>query len=507
MRCCARLAGALACTLLWATAQPAAKHAASAAEIAEHGDGHNLPPCSACHGPSGEGNSAASLPRLAGLPAAYQLAQLDAYANGTRQDPVMMPMARNMSASLRAQLSSYYASLRASAPPLPDATPDNALALHGRWSQELPACGQCHGEGGSGVGPVFPPLAAQPATYLAKQLRAWRDGTRRGDPLSLMQAIAGRLSDADIVAVANYFGVPPLATLASAADGGAPPSQAPAPTQAKASAPAERPIPDDEFGKVIRQGRDIFENPAKYANRYMGNDLSCSSCHLDAGRQIGSAPLWAAYVSYPAYRAKNHHVNTFAERLQGCFLYSMNGTAPPLGDPVLIALESYAYWMARGVTVDPGLAGRGYLRLAKPAAAPDYARGAAVYARTCALCHGADGSGQRAADGSPAFPALWGADSYNWGAGMVGVPVAAGFIKVNMPFGRGGTLSEQEAWDVALFVDGHERPQDPRYTGSLADTRMQFHDNDDSMYGKAVDGHLLGSDSVRPGPRTQAEGH
>ena len=484
------LAGAEASTV--ASAEP------SVAQIVERGDGRNLPACSACHGMSGEGNSAAALPRLAGLPAAYQLAQLNALAAGTRQDPVMTPLARAMSGSLRLKLSRYYADL-AKPTVLMTSALDGGLALTGRWSQEIPACVQCHGEGGSGVGTAFPALAGQPATYIAKQLHAWKEGTRKGDPLSLMQSVASRLSESDIVAVANELGLPPLAVAATSPEPAA--SARPA-SEAHSAAPAgnERPIPDDDFGKVIRLGRDIFENPAKYAPRYMGNDLRCSSCHLDEGRHVGSAPLWAAYVSYPAYRAKNHHVNTFAERLQGCFQYSMNGTAPPLGDPVLIALESYSYWMARGEPVDPGIAGRGYPRLPKPVQSPAYGRGRAVYMQTCALCHGNEGEGQRALNGAPAFPALWGPDSYNWGAGMVGVPVAAGFIKANMPFSLGGTLSDQDAWDVAFFVDGHERPQDPRYAGSVADTRSQFHDSDDSLYGKTVEGHLLGRDSVHPGP-------
>ena len=69
-----------------------------------------------------------------------------------------------------------------------------------------------------------------------------------------------------------------------------------------------------------------------------------------------------------------------------------------------------------------------------------------------------------------------------------------------MPFGLGGTLSDQDAWDVALYMDSHERAQDPRYTGSVADTRSKFHDSDDWMYGRNVNGHVLGSDSVTPGP-------
>jgi thiosulfate dehydrogenase len=263
--------------------------------------------------------------------------------------------------------------------------------------------------------------------------------------------------------------------------------------------PSDRPIPDDEFGKAVQLGRQIFDDPTRYAGQYVGNELHCESCHLDEGRHVGSAPLWAAYVSYPAYRAKNHHVNTFEERLQGCFRFSMNGKAPPLGDPVLVALVSYAYWMALGAPVDPKIAGRGYQVPGKPALPADYERGSKVYARNCALCHGGDGAGQRDNEGHVTFPALWGPGSFNWGAGMGNVGNAAGFIKSNMPLGRGGMLNDQEAWDVAQFMDSHERPQDPRYTGTVAGTRAQFHDDADSMYGKTVNGHLLGSDSVAAG--------
>jgi thiosulfate dehydrogenase len=90
---------------------------------------------------------------------------------------------------------------------------------------------------------------------------------------------------------------------------------------------------------------------------------------------------------------------------------------------------------------------------------------------------------------------LWGPDSFNWGAGMHQVGNAAGFIKANMPLSQGESLSDQDAWDVALFIDSQERPQDPRYTGSVEATRKQFHDTPESMYGRVVDGHLLGSGS------------
>lgn len=250
-------------------------------------------------------------------------------------------------------------------------------------------------------------------------------------------------------------------------------------------------IPNDDFGKVVKKGEQIFVNTQQNARQFVGNSLNCVNCHLDAGRKANSSPLWGAYISYPAYRSKNQHVNTFAERVQGCFKYSMNGKAPPLGDETLIALETYAYWLATGAPVRQKVEGRGYPKLPQPALPPDIARGAKVYAQSCALCHGANGEGQKNGE-KTVFPPLWGLESFNWGAGMHDIKNAAGFIKANMPLGLGGTLSDQDAWDVAMFMNTHERPQDPRFTGSVDETRKKYHNEPTSMYGKTVNGHVLG---------------
>ena len=159
------------------------------------------------------------------------------------------------------------------------------------------------------------------------------------------------------------------------------------------SPPGDDEIPNNEFGDAVRLGERIFHDTQGNAREFVGNSLQCSNCHLDSGRLANAAPLWAAYVAYPAYRTKNEHVNTFEERLQGCFLYSMNGKAPASNDKVMVALESYAYFLAKGAVIGAELPGRGYPKLAKPAKL-DYAHGQQVYAAKCALCHGADGQGQ-----------------------------------------------------------------------------------------------------------------
>ena len=256
--------------------------------------------------------------------------------------------------------------------------------------------------------------------------------------------------------------------------------------------PAENEMPVGDYGKVIKLGQQVFMETGKYASRYVGNSLTCANCHLDAGRKADSAPLWASFIHYPAFRSKTGKVDTLASRIQGCFEYSMNGKAPPADDPIITALQTYAFWLAKGAPVGMPLSGSGYPKLKKPEQPADYARGEIVYAQNCALCHGADGLGQRSG-GKQVFPPLWGPKSFNWGAGMHQLANAAGFIQANMPLGKGGTLSGQDAWDVAAFMNSHERPQDPRFTKSVAETRKKYHDTDDSLYGRTVNGHVLGS--------------
>lgn len=257
--------------------------------------------------------------------------------------------------------------------------------------------------------------------------------------------------------------------------------------------PHERDIPDNEYGDAVRQGRDLFVNTQQLRGKNVFNGQNCVNCHLDAGRMASSAPMWGAFGMYPAYRGKNDKVNTLSERLQGCFTYSMNGVAPETGSETLTAMETYFHWLSTGAPVNQALPGRGYVKLKMPEGGYDRDRGGELYTEQCALCHGSDGNGQKVA-GQVVFPPLWGDESYNWGAGMHRVNTAAGFIKANMPLGKPNSLSDQDAWDLAAFINSHERPQDPRRRSqeSLDSTAKTFHKHD-GFYGKEVGGKRLGN--------------
>ena len=181
--------------------------------ITLQGNGHGAPACVTCHGAHGEGIPANGFPRLAGLNTTYLMTQLDAFANGQRINPIMSPIAQTLSKEDRAAVATYYASLNNEATvPVPVAvknSPGELLATKGRWSKGLPACVQCHGEMGSGVGTAFPALAGQSSVYIENQLRAWQKGTRAPGPLGLMKVIASKLSATDIHEVATYFSTLP----------------------------------------------------------------------------------------------------------------------------------------------------------------------------------------------------------------------------------------------------------------------------------------------------------
>ena len=80
-----------------------------------------------------------------------------------------------------------------------------AIYRGGILSKNVAACSACHGPNGSGMPSQFPRLAGQFAEYTAAQLRAFRSGERANDPNRMMRAVADKLSDREIAAVAEYI--------------------------------------------------------------------------------------------------------------------------------------------------------------------------------------------------------------------------------------------------------------------------------------------------------------
>jgi thiosulfate dehydrogenase len=146
----------------------------------------------------------------------------------------------------------------------------------------------------------------------------------------------------------------------------------------------------------------------------------------------------------------------------------MNGRSLPESGPEMKAMLTYIRYVSDGVPIGTPPVGRGVPALQLPGQASDPRRGAKVFQARCAICHQPDGQGKRlaAADATRErrryeFPPLWGPESYNDGAGMARSITAASFIRANMPLGTDfehPALAPEEAFDVAVFINGQPRP-------------------------------------------------
>jgi thiosulfate dehydrogenase len=230
-------------------------------------------------------------------------------------------------------------------------------------------------------------------------------------------------------------------------------------------------VGNDAFGKLVKYGYALMTDTANQigpavadpAKRYAGNNLTCQNCHLKAGTQPYAMPMTGVWGQFPQYRGREGEVGTLEDRINGCMERSMNGRALPLSSLEMKAFLAYAKWVSSGIPDGAKLVGSGAMSIKEPGRAADLGHGKQVFTQVCAECHGKDGLGQRAVAGNGyKFPPLWGPDSYNNGAGMARLLGAAAFVKHNMPFGTtyaAPVLSDQDAYDVAGFINSAERPQ------------------------------------------------
>ncbi|HZF22856.1 MAG TPA: c-type cytochrome [Burkholderiales bacterium] len=163
--------------------------------------------CAACHG--ADGNSPLPMnPSLAGQHPEYLFKQLNEFKSGNRNNAVMMGMVAGLSAEDMRNLSAYYAAqkLREAA------AKDKDLVAHGRklfrggnLATGVAACAGCHSPNGAGIPSQYPRLAGQHPEYVVAQLKAFRAGERANDTNNMMRAVAARLTDKEIAAVAEYL--------------------------------------------------------------------------------------------------------------------------------------------------------------------------------------------------------------------------------------------------------------------------------------------------------------
>ncbi len=220
----------------------------------------------------------------------------------------------------------------------------------------------------------------------------------------------------------------------------------------------------------------MANNPTK---RFTGNNLACTNCHLQFGTQAGAASWIGIIERFPQFGGRSNKVGTIEDRINGCIERSMNGTKLPMESNELKAIVAYMTWLGEGLPEERKKEYQGYTALKIPDTAVDLEIGKMVYTKECVLCHKENGEGIRHADTSKGYqyPPLWGADSYNDGAGMNRVITSAEFIKGNMPFGQATwdnpKLTDEEAFHVAGYINSFERPQKKNKEDDYPDKRLK----------------------------------
>ena len=212
-------------------------------------------------------------------------------------------------------------------------------------------------------------------------------------------------------------------------------------------------LPNDSLGVSVRRGRALLTATHDSLPSYAPSALRCTSCHLNAGRQLGAVPLYGSYGRYPQFNTRAGGVVSIQDRVNFCFTRSLAGWRLPDNSSEMRDIVAYIAFLSRGIPVggDPA----GTLIKALPPGHGDSTRGVSVFAASCARCHGAD------AAGSPLAPPLWGTRSFSIAASMAREERAAAFIRRNMPLDKPGTMSDQDAYDVAAYITSLPRTDLP----------------------------------------------
>ncbi len=216
-------------------------------------------------------------------------------------------------------------------------------------------------------------------------------------------------------------------------------------------------------------GQDLVANTSRYLGpdgsvAQITNGMNCQNCHLRAGRKPFGNNYGGVASTYPKFRERSGSIESVEKRVNDCIERSLNGTALDTGSKEMIAMVAYIKWLGKHVPKGEKPKGSGITELPVLDRAASPVNGKMVYTQKCQRCHGTNGEGTKVINNvSFTYPPLWGEHSYNTGAGLYRLSRFAGYVKDNMPFEPETDhfhtqLTDEEAWDVAAFVNSQPRP-------------------------------------------------
>ncbi|MBS1495200.1 MAG: c-type cytochrome [Bacteroidetes bacterium] len=228
-------------------------------------------------------------------------------------------------------------------------------------------------------------------------------------------------------------------------------------------------LPADSSGKMIRYGYSLLTETSNIvgpdvkdtAMRFAGNNLECRNCHFDAGLVKNTYNLVGVANRYPSIDKSTGQSTSLIQRVNGCFIRSMNGRPMPENNFEMRSIIAYLNWISSGVPKD--LEGINIKDVEKLNRAPDALRGKSVFANNCMSCHADLGLGvlkNPEIHGGVKYiiPPIAGNDSFNDAAGMGSMEFLVKFLKTQMPKNKPGSLSLEDAYDCAAYVLTLQRP-------------------------------------------------
>ncbi|MFZ1452531.1 MAG: c-type cytochrome [Ferruginibacter sp.] len=233
------------------------------------------------------------------------------------------------------------------------------------------------------------------------------------------------------------------------------------------AAPDINSITDAAQKEQVLYGQELIAHTAKYLGpngsvQKISNGLNCQNCHLQAGTAVFGNNYGSVASLYPKFRARSGSVENVYKRVNDCFERSLNGKALSNTGKEMQAIVSYINFVGSNVEKGKKAEGSGFKELAFLDRAADPQNGMTVYTAKCQSCHQANGEGVLTADKTEyTYPALWGSNSFNDGAGLYRISNFAKYVKYNMPQGvthLNTQLADEEAWDVAAYILSQTRP-------------------------------------------------
>lgn len=224
-----------------------------------------------------------------------------------------------------------------------------------------------------------------------------------------------------------------------------------------------------EERKFIIYGQDLIANTSKYLGpqgtiSHSTNGMNCQNCHLDAGTRAWGNNYGGVFSTYPKFRERSGTIESIYKRVSDCLERSLNGTALDSNSQEYKAIYAYIKWLGKDVQKGKKPWGCGIEKIAFLDRAADPSKGKIIYINKCQSCHGNNGEGAYNQNKTAfTYPPLWGEHSYNVAAGLFRLSNFAGYVKNNMPFDQAShnntQLTNEEAWDIAAFVNSQPRPQ------------------------------------------------